>query len=112
MYNEIRRNLLVKRSTEKCEPLDEQSEIWIEFCKNISVNDSKEQKIANSIIERMEWIQEINFIWYKYKPKNEEMYEIFHKSNLIIFNRDNDERCIFLRDKKRWKKVDIIIMPM
>ena len=78
---------------------------WENFCNDILKKDSTACSIINNLINRIEWIEEILFIWRDKRFTRKEL-----KTTSITVIRPFDKHPVVIVDNKRAKKVKVYFL--
>ena len=98
--------LLYEKSNGILQELEKDDSRWEKFCKDIFEKDSVASSIINNLVARMEWVEEISFIWSGKKFSDEELSKL--KISVIVYPFEKHPAIIV--DNKRYKKVKIYIL--
>ena len=98
--------LLYEESNGILKELKKDDSRWENFCKDIFEKDSAASSIINNLVDRIEWIEEISFIWRGEKFSDEELSKL--KMSVIIYPFEKHPAVIV--DNKKGKKVKVIFL--
>ena len=97
--------LLYEESNGILKELQKDDYRWKNFCNDILKKDSTACSIINNLINRIEWIEEILFIWRDKRFTRKEL-----KTTSITVIRPFDKHPVVIVDNKRAKKVKVYFL--